>query len=80
MKTNNYAIAAGSFKAKCLQLMDEVKKKQISITITKHGKAVAKLVPVEDKAVTSSFGCLKGSISIEGDIINSIDVKWEASE
>ena len=80
MKASTYKITSAKFKAKCLQLMDEVIEKNISITITKHGKAVAKLVPIEDKPAKSSFGCLKGSVTIIGDIISPIDVKWEANE
>ena len=79
MKSTNYQIPAGNFKAKCLQLMDEVKQKHISITITKHGKAVAKLVPVEDIPI-DFFGCLKGTVTINDDITKSIDVEWESNE
>ena len=75
MKQNHYSIKAGEFKAKCLQLMDEVDEKHISITITKHGKPVAKLVPIEG-TLTSSFGCLKNTVTIQGDIIAPIDVDW----
>ena len=42
-------MAAGAFKAKCLQVMDEVQAKGISVLITKRGKAVARIVPVEEK-------------------------------
>ena len=38
-------MAAGSFKAKCLAVMDEVHAKCETVIITKHGKPVAKLVP-----------------------------------
>jgi len=36
-------LGAGKFKATCLQLMDEVLKKNLTIVITKRGKAVAQL-------------------------------------
>ena len=36
-------IAAGQFKAQCLQLMDQVKLTHEEIIITKHGRPVAKL-------------------------------------
>jgi len=39
-------MAAGSFKSKCLAVMDEVHAKCETVIITKHGKPVAKLVPV----------------------------------
>jgi antitoxin (DNA-binding transcriptional repressor) of toxin-antitoxin stability system len=40
-------IGAGVFKARRLQLTDQVAKTRKPIIITKRGKAVAKLVPVE---------------------------------
>ncbi|TAK76652.1 MAG: type II toxin-antitoxin system Phd/YefM family antitoxin [Gammaproteobacteria bacterium] len=78
MKTS-YSIQAGNFKAKCLQLMDEVHDKHISITITKHGKPIAKLIPI-DETPLDLFGCLKNTITIQGDITAPIDVSWEANE
>ena len=39
-------MAAGSFKVHCLAIMDEVQSKRETVVITKHGKPVAKLVPV----------------------------------
>ena len=36
-------MAAGSFKAKCLAVMDEVQAKRETVVITKRGKPVAKL-------------------------------------
>ena len=72
-------IQAGEFKAKCLQLMDEVNEKHISFTITKHGKPIARLIPI-DSTLKSAFGCLKDSVSIQEDIISPIDVKWESDQ
>jgi prevent-host-death family protein len=79
MKSTPYSIKAGDFKAKCLQLMDEVNEKHISIIITKHGKPVAKLTPIEAIPV-DFFGCLKNIITIQKDIISPIDVTWESNE
>lgn len=61
-------IAAGVFKAECLALMDEVQAKRQPILITKRGKPVAKLVPVE-KEEDEIFGFLKGKGVILGDIV-----------
>jgi len=61
-------MAAGDFKAKCLALMDEVAAKRETVVITKRGKPVAKLVPVEKpEGKDSIFGCLKDKITILGD-------------
>jgi prevent-host-death family protein len=61
-------MAAGAFKAKCLAVMDEVQAKRVTVVITKRGKPVAKLVPVEPKQ-DEIFGFYKGKIKIKGDII-----------
>ena len=61
-------IAAGVFKAECLALMDEVQAKRQPILITKRGKPVAKLVPVE-KEEDEIFGFLKGKGAILGDVV-----------
>ena len=62
---------AGVFKAKCLHLMDEVQKYHTEIVITKFGKPVAKLVPVEETKPKSVFGCMKGTLKIHGDIMST---------
>jgi prevent-host-death family protein len=70
-------IPAGEFKAKCLQVIDEVQRLRMPIVITKRGKPVAKLVPLDEH--TGSFiGSMKGTMAIVGDIISPINVKWEA--
>lgn len=41
-------ITATEFKAHCLSLLDRVKTQHETITITKHGRVVARLVPASD--------------------------------
>jgi len=73
------AIAAGEFKAKCLHLLDEVQQTRQEIVITKRGRAVARLVPVE-KEIPTLFGRMKGSGKILGDIIGPTGEVWEADQ
>ena len=40
-------MAAGKFKARCLAVMDEVQSKRETVVVTKNGKPVAKMVPLE---------------------------------
>ena len=61
-------MAAGTFKAKCLAVMDEVQAKRKSVTITKHGKPVAKLVPVS-AADDEIFGFFRGKGMLSGDVL-----------
>jgi prevent-host-death family protein len=70
-------IAAGQFKARCLQLMDQVKLTHEEIIITKHGQPVAKLVPVEESASSTFVGFLENSVRISGDIVAPVEEDWE---
>jgi prevent-host-death family protein len=73
------AIAAGEFKAKCLHILDEVEQTRKEIVITKRGRPVARLVPVEERAPTL-FGRMKGSGKILSDIIGPTGEVWEADQ
>lgn len=75
-KLKGQVIAAGEFKARCLRLLDEVRDQQTEITITKHGRPVAKLVPVEEE-FPDSFGALAGTVTIEGDIVAPDHETWD---
>ena len=50
-------------------IMDEVQAKHQAVVITKRGKPVAKLVPVE-KEKDDIFGFFKGKIKVTGDIVS----------
>lgn len=60
---------AGAFKSKCLAVMDEIQARHESVVITKHGKPVAMLVPV-DTAKDEIFGFLKGKGAVTGDVVS----------
>jgi len=60
-------IPAGEFKARCLRIMEEVKKYRAPVLITKKGRPVAKLVP-PDEPVADVFGCMVGTAEIVGDV------------
>lgn len=67
-------IASAKFKEQCLALLDHVSSE--GIIITKHGKPVAKLIPIEtDGAIL--IGSLKEKIKIKGDIL-STGISWDA--
>jgi prevent-host-death family protein len=78
MKKRELTVGATEFKAKCLQLMDEVHdRKRNSIVITKRGKPYVKLVPVPDTDIPF-LGCMKGTVEILGDLTEPLDVEWNA--
>lgn len=80
MKRKEQTIPAGEFKSQCLQLMDLVQRTRKSITITKRGKPIAKLAPL-DSNEDQWYGRLKGKVKIVGDIESPIDPPevWESS-
>ena len=72
-------IPAGQFKAKCLQIMDQVARSRQPVTITKRGKAVAKIVPADEAAeLEPLFGYMAGTAEIRGDIVQPLDAEWSA--
>jgi len=76
----NRHVAAAQFKANCLRLMDEVAQQRRPIIITKRGKPVAKLVPVEQQPI-DLFGYMAGTATICGDIISPIeDAGWTGDD
>jgi prevent-host-death family protein len=62
-------IGAGAFKTNCLAIMEEVKTKRETVVITKHGKPVAKLVPLNTE-VDEIFGFFNGKGSVTGDVVS----------
>jgi prevent-host-death family protein len=72
-------IAAGEFKAKCLHLLDEVQQSRREVVITKRGRPVARLAPI-DEDLPQLFGRMKGTIRILGDIIGPTGEKWDADQ
>ena len=68
-------IKASEFKAKCLQLMDEVAEGGGEIIITKNGKPVSRLTPYRERP-KSFFGADRGRIEILGDIVSPMPAEW----
>ncbi|HUH62433.1 MAG TPA: type II toxin-antitoxin system Phd/YefM family antitoxin [Terracidiphilus sp.] len=69
-------IPAGEFKAKCLKLLDQVAEKHETLIVTKRGKPMVQVVPIQQPSTL--FGSMKGSVLYMGDVISPIDVEWEA--
>ena len=67
-------IGAAKFKEQCLALLDHLDPE--GIVITKHGRPVARLLPVESNA-EHLIGCLRGRITITGDLL-STGLDWDA--
>lgn len=78
-KNSAAEIGATEFKARCLQLMQEVHdRKRNSLTITKRGKPFVRLVPAPEEP-HSLYGCLAGLAKAEGELTEPVDVTWDAA-
>ncbi len=69
-------VAAAKFKEQCLSILDHLDPE--GIVITKHGKPVARLLPME-RASADLIGSLRGRIRVKGEIM-STGVKWTAGD
>lgn len=69
-------VPAGEFKAKCLQILDEVNRSREPVTVTKRGKPVARIVSVSQKK--SAFASMADTVLMETDIVRPVDDPWDA--
>jgi len=71
------SVGAGEFKARCLGILDEVSRTRCGVLVTKRGKPVARVVPVEEAGAVAS---LRGSVVHETDLISPLGEAWSASQ
>jgi prevent-host-death family protein len=69
-------VSASDFKQRCLALLDRVEETGEEIIVTKHGRAVARVVPLEEPEPSKS---LRGSVTFaRDDDLLSTDEDWDA--
>ncbi len=61
-------LSATEFKARCLDLMDDVATRRVRYVVTKHGVPIAELVPT-GAASASPLGFMRGMVTEHGDVI-----------
>jgi prevent-host-death family protein len=67
-------MGAARFKEQCLAVLDALEPE--GIVITKHGRPVARLLPIASES-RDLVGSLAGQLKIRGDIL-STGVSWDA--
>jgi prevent-host-death family protein len=68
-------IQASTFKATCLELMEEVAARHIEIVVTKHGRPVMKVGPV-DPMPPSPLGFLRNTLIGQSDVVGPEHDVW----
>ncbi len=69
-------VTATRFKAQCLGLLDEVARTGKTLTVTKHGKPVARVVPAEP--VSSLLGSVSHLVD-EEELLAPVGERWNAA-
>lgn len=73
--------SVSEFKSKSLGLLERVARNRESITITKRGKPIAKVIPFGEPSRRPEPGRLEGSLMSEEDIMTPFGSKmWKAAE
>lgn len=73
-------IPASRFKAQCLAILDRVERSRAPIIVTKHGRPVARLVPID---ATPALRDTRGSVELlvrEDAAYYGTGESWEADE
>jgi len=74
-------IAISELKAHCLRLVDEVARRRSVLVVTKRGKPIARIVPLDDAPADDALTRLRGTV-IGGDRVEDFDtgVVWSAQQ
>ena len=72
-------MSISQFKATCLAVLERVRTTGEPLLITKHGRAVAQVLPPPlAPAAASAFGCLAGTAEEVGDLLAPLpEEEWE---
>lgn len=76
MPTTTRTIPASRFKAQCLAMLDEIAATGEEIVVTKHGRAVARVLAATEP--DSLHGSVTFNVSDE-DLIEPIDIDWDVA-
>ena len=72
-------VAVSELKAHCLRLVDEVARRRRAIVVTKRGKPIARIVPLDDVPPDDALRRLRGTV-IGGERLEDFEtgVVWRA--
>lgn len=71
-------LSATEFKATCLKVMEDVRRSRKPVIVSKRGKPIVKIVPVDEQRRSPLFGYMKGTMNIVGDIVSPDPEAWDS--
>jgi prevent-host-death family protein len=72
-------LSVTQFKAHCLGVIEQVQKQKTRVTLTRHGRPAAELIPVLSSAPGALFGRAKDNTVIHGDLLSTGE-SWDAED
>ena len=69
------AMSVTEFKAKCLAILEHLDAD--GVILTKHGRPIAKVIPLTPNGNQQFIGTMKGRITVKGDLF-STGIGWDA--
>ncbi len=78
--SDEHVMAVAKFKAECLKEIDQVQQTGEPLIVTKRGKPIVKIIPINEPNQETLFGCMKDTLTIVDDITLPIDESWTLDE
>lgn len=77
---NDKPINASRFKERCLALLDQVAETKVTYVVTKHGRPVARLVPLDEpSAGIPTMGSVE-LLEVDDAAYYSTEDRWDAED
>lgn len=72
-------VSSSDLKNSWHEYLDQVAQGRQEVVVTRYGRPIARLSPYDaSDASAGLFGCLAGTVTVQGDIVGPIDELWDA--
>lgn len=76
MYNSDMKMSVSEFRRQCLSLLDQLPPE--GITLTRHGKPIARITPVEPGSCAELIGSVPGLVFDNDDDLFSTGIRWDA--
>lgn len=73
-------VGSAEFKARCLELVDQVRESRAQYVVTRHGKPVAQLVPIDASTAVSPLGVMRGTVLKYDGAFDPVPASWSIDQ
>ena len=79
-RTARVTVGSAEFKARCLELVDRVKESRTEFVVTRHGRPVARLVPMDPVEPASLIGSMANSVLSYDSPYEPVPATWAVDQ